>query len=121
MPSRLQAGVDFGHDGLARKALAVGLRAHRVVDLGRDHDLVASGEVAQGAADDLLARAVGVGVRGVEEVDAELDGTLDERPALLFVERPGVRTALGHSVAHAAEADTRDLEAGLSEIDVFHN
>ncbi len=115
-----QAGVDLDHDGLARKALAVGVRAHRVVDLGRDHDLVPSGEVAQGAADDLLARAVGIGVGGVEEVDAELEGSFDERPALFFVERPGMRASLRHPVAHAAEADARDLEAGLSEIDVFH-
>ena len=32
-----------------------------------------------------------------------------------------MRAALGHAVAHAAEADPRDLEAGLAEIDVFHD
>jgi hypothetical protein len=37
----LQAGVDLGHDGLARQAGGVGVLAHGAVDLGGDHHLVA--------------------------------------------------------------------------------
>src|SRR5262249_3641056 len=71
-------------------------------------------------AEDLLAGAVGVGVGGVEEVDPQLQGPEQEGPAPLLVQRPGVGAALGHAVAHAPQAEARDLEAGLSEVHVVH-
>ena len=71
--------------------------------------------VEQRPADDLLAGAVGIDVGGVEEVDAEVERLLDERPALRLAERPGVVAAVGLAVAHAAEAEARDLEAGAAE------
>jgi hypothetical protein len=48
---------------------------------GHDH-LVAAGEVADGAAENLLARAAGVHVGGVEEVDAQLHRVLQQRGPL---------------------------------------
>ena len=79
--------------------------------LGGDHDLVAAGEILQRPADDLLAGAVGIDVGGIEEVDAEFQRPLDERPALLLVERPGMVAAIGRSVRHAAETQARNLKA----------
>ena len=55
--------------------------AHPAVHLGRDDDLVAAGEVGERAAGDLLARAVGVHVGGVEGGDARLERLADERAA----------------------------------------
>ena len=71
-----QAGVDLGHDRLARQPGAVRARAHPAVDLGGDHDFVAPREVGQRTADDLLAGAVRVDVGGVEEVDAQVERRL---------------------------------------------
>ena len=116
----LQAGVDLGQDRLARQAGAVRPLAHAAVDLGRDHHLVAPREVEQRAADDLFAGAVRIDVGGVEEVDAEVERLLDERPARRLAERPRVVAALGLAVAHAAQADARDVEAGAAELDVVH-
>jgi hypothetical protein len=47
------ARVDLAHDRPARQAGAVPSRAHPPVDLGRDHDLLAAGEILQRAAEDL--------------------------------------------------------------------
>ena len=69
-------------DRLPRQAASVRALPRREEDLGRDHHLVPPGEVADGPAEDLLARAVGVGVRGVEEVDPQLERPGNERPAL---------------------------------------
>ena len=90
------------------------------VDLGRDHDLAAPRVLEQRAADDLLARAGGIHVGGVEEVDAEVERLLQERPARRLAEGPGVGAAVGLAVAHAAEAEARDVEAGAAELGVLH-
>ena len=91
-----QAGVDLGHDRLARQAARrSGPSRIRPMHLGGDTTSSRLGEILQRAADDLLARAVGIDVGGVEEVDAELERALDERPALLLVERPRMRAAVG--------------------------
>src|SRR5262249_40361543 len=56
----------------------------------------------------------------VEEIDAGLEGALDERAARLFIQRPGVQTTSRHAEAHAAQAEPRDLEAGIPESHEFH-
>jgi hypothetical protein len=53
-----QAVVDLAQDRLARQPAAVRPLAHLAEDLGGDHHLVAPGEVAQRAAENLLAGAV---------------------------------------------------------------
>jgi hypothetical protein len=72
--------------------------------LGGDDDLVALGEILERPPQNLLARAVGIHIGGVEEVDAELERLLDEGAALLLAKRPAVIAALGRAIAHAAEA-----------------
>src|SRR5258705_382262 len=52
-----QAGVDLHHDCLARQAGAVWSGSHPPVDLGRDDDRVAAGEILHCAAEDLFAAA----------------------------------------------------------------
>jgi hypothetical protein len=116
----LQAGIDLREDGLARQAHAVRPLVHALVDLGRDDDLAAACVLEQGPADDLLARAVGVHVGGVEEVDAEIQGLLQERAARRLAQGPGVRAAVGLAIAHAAEAKAGDIEAGAAELGVLH-
>ena len=113
--------VDFGEDGFAREAGAVGVRAHAAVDFGGEDDLVAGGEVFEGAAGDFFAGAVGVDVGGVEEIDAGVDGGFEEGAGLVFGQAPGMNAAARDAIAHAAEADLGDFEAGVSESCVFHD
>src|ERR1700731_4138872 len=115
-----EAGVDLAHDCLSRQAAAVRTGTHPAIHFGRDDHLVAAGEVLDSPAEDLLAAAERITVRGVEEIDAAFERPLDERAGLLLGEAPGMVTAIGRAVAHAAEADARDVEAGAAELHIFH-
>jgi hypothetical protein len=88
-------------------AVQMHLVGGRVVDddaaLRRQHDVVAASR--DRPADELLVRERPVHVGGVEERDAELERSVDDRDRLGFV-APAV--APGH--AHAAESDRRHLE-----------
>src|SRR5687768_11658767 len=90
----LKAGVDGGHNRLARKAALVRPLAPWKEPLGGDHHLVAPGEIAQRTTDNLLAGAVGITVGCVEKIDAKLERLANKWPALLLVQRPGMRPAL---------------------------
>ena len=115
--SRLQRGLGDLLDvlGPAVHAALPGLDARVEVEaeLGGDHDLVA--DRRERLADQLLVRERAVGLGGVEEGDAALDGGADQRDHLL----PVRRRAVGEAHAHAAEAEGRDLEA-LSECALLH-
>src|SRR4051812_25074055 len=100
-----QAVVDLAEDGLARQALAVWPSAHPTVDLGRQYDVVTLRKILHGAADDLLGRAIGIDVRCVEEIDAEVERLADQGPARVFRQGPGMSTPLGHPIGHAADAE----------------
>src|ERR1700754_588368 len=105
---------------LAREAAAIGPRAPALEGSRRDHDLVAPGEILQGATEDLFRAAVRIMVGGIEEVDAELECLLDERTTLFLIERPRMVTAVGCAVGHAAEDDGGNFEAGAAEFHIAH-
>ena len=87
--------------------------AHRAVDLGRQHDLLAPpAALRQPAPDDLLGDALAVlaavDVGGVEEVDAQLQRLVHDREAVGLARlRPEV---------HRAQAQPADLQAGAAEV-----
>ena len=118
MPSRRSEPSIASNRCLRDRPPIVRPLGHRVEHLGRDHDLIARGELLQRAAEDLLADAARIHVGGVEEVDAVLERALDERTAGGFVEHP--RPPLRRAVGHRAEAEARDLQAGSAEPDVVH-
>src|SRR6266851_678168 len=115
-----EAGVDLHHDGLARQPSAIRPRTHPAIDLGGDDDLVATREILDRATEDLLAAAERVAVRRVEEVDAGFKRALDERAAFLLAQRPGMVTLAASAIAHAAEADPGDVEAGAAQLRIIH-
>jgi len=122
----LEALIEFEEDLLAAETLGVGVVAHCVEELGGDNGVFAFGVGFEEAAEDLLAGAYGVDVGGVEEVDAEVKGLFEEGLAFGLVEGPGVaawtQRACGRdAVAHTAEADARDFQAGFAEVDVIHS
>ena len=93
---------------------------HFAMHLGGDDDLVPIGEVLQSASEDLLTRANGIDVGGIEEIDPQLEGFLDDRPAVFFVQHPFVNPPCRVPEPHAAEADARHIHSGVSELRVFH-
>ena len=106
----LEALVEFKEDLFAGKTFGVGVVAHGVEELGGDDGVFALGVGLEEAAEELFAGAYGVDVGGVEEVDAEVEGLLEEGLAVGLVEGPGVAAraegASGwYSVGHAAEAE----------------
>jgi hypothetical protein len=88
------------------------LAAH-VAELGRNHRAVAL--AAQRLPEQLLVDERPIHVGRVEEVDAELERTMDGRDRLGVVART---VELGH--AHAAEPDRRYLKALPAELAFFH-
>src|SRR5205807_456318 len=78
------------------------------------------GEVLEGASEDLLTRPKGIDVGGIEEVDTQLQGFLDDRPAVVLVEHPLVNPPVRVPEPHAPQAEARHVHAGVSELRVVH-
>jgi hypothetical protein len=107
-----KAVVQGGDHPAPGGALMVAFLAHRRVELRRQHDVVAA--AGDGPSHHLLRLAVAVAVGGVNQVDAGLEGAVDDRGRLLLG-----RLADGTEV-HRAERETADRDAGASECAVFH-
>src|SRR5438094_923493 len=115
-----QAVVDLGEDCLPRKSGPNGAGTHPAIHLGGYNHLIASGEVPDCAAQNFFAVAERIAIGGVKEIDARLEGLLDEWPALLLGQAPGMIAEIAAAIAHAAEANARDIEACAAELAIFH-
>src|SRR5205085_6119546 len=80
--------------------------------LGGDHELLAR-QVPDGGAQSALGGAAHVDVGGVEQVDAELEGAMDDAGALGFVHRAAVG-------GPRSERDFRNLETAATEGAMIH-
>src|SRR5206468_7925325 len=100
----LQAAVDRRHYMLARGAPVVRPGSGRAEELGRDDERIPVSMLADETAEHALARAVAIGIGGIEEIDPAFDRPPEEGEALLFIERP-VRVHPALAVAHAAQAE----------------
>jgi hypothetical protein len=126
----LEGGVDGVHDVAAGGADVVAAGTGAAEDLGGDDDVFAGdAEVAEGLADGDLGLAFGVDVGCIDEVDAVVDGVLDEGvdagladvadhlpDGTVFGELAGLVAGKGHG----AEAELRNEEAGVAEGLVLH-
>src|SRR6185436_16089114 len=99
--------VEAMEEVLARKAALIHSGAGRMEGLGAHDDVVAPGVLAQRAAEDRLALALGVHVGRVEEVDAELDGPTDDGAGVAFREYPALPRGIAEG--KGAQAKARDL------------
>jgi len=81
----LQAVVDCAHDRFAGQTAAIGSLAPGIENLGGDDDFVPPAKVADGAAEKLLAGAIGVAICRIEEINAEFQSALDKGAARLLV------------------------------------
>src|SRR6185503_15056243 len=104
------AGEDlFDRDARLRGPLPVAGR-----DLRGDVDALRA--LAHNPTDHALAAPVAVGERGVDEVDAEVDGAVERLDRLVVVGASPLRAA----DAPGAVADLRDLESGCSKRAMLH-
>ncbi len=99
-------------DPAARTALVVRIVAHGAMHLGGQHNTFAA--TLQRFADNLLRLAVAVSIGGVDEVDAEIQGLVDDTEAIVVI---GVGDAPEH---HRAQAIGAYLDAGPAQRAVFH-
>ena len=92
-----QRALDLADDPAARDAALVGVVAHRSPELRGQDDVVAA--ALERLADDLLGLAGRVDVGGVDEVDAGIEGAVDDADRVVVV---GVAPGAEH---HRAEAE----------------
>ena len=85
----------------------------QVAELGADQHILAP--ALDGLAHQLLVDATAIGVGGREQVDTEVDCTMDRRDRLLVVGR-----AVGDGHAHAAQAQRPNLRAVRSQSPLLH-
>ena len=110
-----ERAFDLAQDRLAGKAAFI------EVDLACKHDILAlDTEVLEGLSDELLARAMGIDIGGIEEVDALAERLLDDGLGSWLVYDPLVEIGEDLAKAHAADADAADLDVGLAKLRVFH-
>ena len=111
-----QGAVDGGADvvGPARDARLGAVLVEGEAELGGDDDVVA--DRLQCLADELLVVERAVDLGGVEEGDAAVDRSAQERDHLV----PWGSRAEGLAHAHAAEAEGGDLEASGAESACLH-
>src|SRR5271166_1810964 len=107
-----EAGLDLGHDVMARGALEAAGCVHRPRELGRQHDVLAA--ISEDFPEERLGAAarVAIGVGLVEKRDAEVERFMDHLAGRCEIDPPPEIVA--------AETDDRDEEAGLPEISLFH-
>jgi hypothetical protein len=109
-----QARLDGALDVKAREARVVRARAHATAALGGEEDAVALPPRLEPAPDDLLGASDALGppcervdVRRVEEVDAPLEGAIEDREGrglvALMAEGHGTEAERGHPQARASE------------------
>src|SRR5215469_1807649 len=114
-----QRRVDSRHDVLARQAAVVLARSHWHEDLCRHDELVTAEEFRKQPAGRNLTGAARIGVRGVEERDATLNGCFHDRFGRSLVEHPLSLAVI--AVTHHAEANAGHSHACRTEVDVLHD
>ena len=90
---------------LARQSGLVGAAPHRHGNLGRKHVLVATQQLAQQRADDLLAGTDAIHVGAIEVEQAALDRRFEDRAGVVDAKRPvALMSPSRFAEIHRAEA-----------------
>ena len=105
--------------------MAVGFVAHDAMELSGNDDGFAADVGLQEPSKHLFAGPGRIDISGVKEIDSEIKRLTKEGLALFFVQSPGMAARFSFtrsrlSIAHAAETNARNFEAGLAKIDVVH-
>jgi hypothetical protein len=118
----LQARLRLVHDMAPGGAARVRALSHLAMDLGGDDQFLAGQpEVADRLAEDLLAAAGSVDIRGVEEVDPAIDCSLHDLVGGVLSQLADLApNAVGPAEGHGAEAKLRYEKAASAEAIVTH-
>src|SRR3954467_14999051 len=100
----------------------VGARSHALVDLGGQYELIAGdSQIAQGLARHDLRAARVIDIRGVDEVDAMVEGCTDNLvDRRLFQLADTAPQAIARTESHGTEAQLRNEQAGVAEFLQLH-
>src|SRR5215471_18988371 len=111
----LQAGVARALDvgGTAVDEIALAVWALNLPELRREDSLAAAG--LERAPQQLLVVSPAVHVRGVDEIDSEVERAMHDVDRLRVIALP-VRAGHGH----APEPDGRDLELAVPQLAILH-
>ncbi len=115
-PQPAQRVLAGGDDRLAPRASAVRIAGIEIAAelRGDDQAIALGGIVADMVADDLFGVALGVAVRGVDEVAAEIDEPIDDLLGFLDARPPAVVFAEGHGPqAHGTDPQARPAEGDV--------
>src|SRR5664280_1176451 len=108
-----QALLARRQDPPARVPLSIGIMPHGTVHLGGQNDLFPLG-LCQGLSDDLLGLTRGVDVGGVDEVDAGIEGPVNDADRLVMI---GGSPGPEH---HGPQAQRADFDTGTTKSTEFH-
>ena len=101
----LEAGLDGANQVVARGAGSVGVVAQRASALGGEDDVVAL--AAQRLAGDFLGQPERVEIGGVDEVDAGIEGDVEQLLGPLGIDASGLLEAVGAAEGHRAQRQRR--------------
>jgi hypothetical protein len=114
-----QAGFAGFNQMMAGGADLVGTVAHLKCRFGGDQDRIAP--PGDGLAQNLLGRAFGIHVGGIEEIDSSFQANIYEVCGFLDIAAsPGFEEFPAASESAGAEAENRDFESRVTELAEFH-
>ncbi len=102
-----QTVLDLARDPATRSALHVRIVAERQSELRRQNDILAA--TFDGLPDNLFGFAERIDIRGIEKIDARIDGAADDADRVFVVgvahraEHHGAESKLAHRPARSAE------------------
>src|SRR5215470_2874362 len=100
------------NDMLAAEAATVGSGTHGAVHFCRHHNIITRRHLAEPATGNLFADARRVDIGGIKEVDSGFESEGEMVSCFISADRPFAPFAV--AVAHTAETDTGDCDAGIT-------
>ena len=115
-----QTGFDSMENMKAGETYLIGARPHASEHFGRNHDVFAL--VAEGLAEHRLRLARGIDIRRIEEVDARVEGVIDQRiNVVLGQSADHLKDAAFAAKGHGAETEAGNEDSGVAELLIFHS
>src|SRR5471030_463855 len=119
-PETAQARLASLDQMMPRRAPVIRTVAHRKACLGGDQH-AALAFSAERLADDFFRRTIRIDIRRIDQVDARVDAHVNLPAGLVEADFADVRKFALAAHRHGAKCDGRYLEAGTTELTIFHD